>query len=103
MDQSLTSVTVLYDADYTVVFNKGNVEVCKDNKIIIEGLRDTETNLWLMPLESSNNNNNTKPTKKPFVIQLKHTANSGYQQKPASQLQAWHHATLGVPVVRTLI
>ena len=55
-----------------------------------------------MPLES-NNNNNTKPTKRPFVIQLKHTANSAYQQKSAAHIQAWHHVTLGVPVVTTLI
>ena len=45
MDQLLISVPVLCDADYTVVFNKGNVQVIKDNKIIIEGPRDMETNL----------------------------------------------------------
>ena len=79
MDRSLISVPVLCDADCTVVFNKGNVQVIKDNKIIIEGPRDTETSLWLMPLESNNNNNNnTKPIERPFVIQLKHTANIAY-------------------------
>ena len=62
-----------------------------------------ETNLWVMPLENNNNNDNTDTTKRPFVIQLKHTANSAYQQKSASQLQAWHHATLGALVVTTLI
>ena len=65
-----------------------------------------ETNLWLMPLESNNNNNNdnnTNPTKQPFVIQLKHTANSSYRQKLAAHLQAWHHAILEAPVVTTLI
>ena len=66
-----------------------------------------ETNLWLIPLESNNNNNNnnnnTKPIKQLFVIQLKHTANSMYQQNSASHLQAWHHATLGVLIVTTLI
>ena len=45
MDRSLISVPVLCDADCTVVFNKGNVQVIKDNKTIIEGARDTETNL----------------------------------------------------------
>ena len=60
-----------------------------------------ETNLWLMPLKS--NNNVMKPTKRSFFLQQKHTANSAYQQKSASQLQAWHHATLGAPVVTTLI
>ena len=62
------------------------------------------TNLWLTLLKNNNNNNNnTKPTKQPFLIQLKHTANGAYQQNPAAHLQAWHHVTLGVPVVTTLI
>ena len=103
MERSLISVPVLCDADCTVVFKKKNVQVIKDNKIIIEGPRDAETNLWLMPLESNNEHDTTKQTKRPFVIQLKHTANSAYQQKSASHLQAWHHATLGAPVVTTLI
>ena len=47
---------------------KGNVQVYKDNKIIIEIPRDTETNLWLMPLKNNNNNNNTKQNKQTFVI-----------------------------------
>ena len=63
-----------------------------------------EMNLWLMPLKHDNNNNNKKKsTKRSFVIQLKHTANSAYQQKSAAHLQAWHHATLGALVVNTLI
>ena len=87
MDQSLILVLVLCDADCTVVFNKGNVQVIKDNKIIIEGPRDMETNLWLMSLESNNNHNkNTKPPNQPFVIQLKYTANSAYQQNSAAHL-----------------
>ena len=47
--------------------------------------------------------NNTKPIKQLFVIQLKHTANSAYQQNSASHLQAWHHTILGALVVTTLI
>ena len=106
MDRSLISGPVLCTAYYTVVFNKSNVQVYKDNKIIIEGPRDKENNLWLMPLKSNDNNNNydnTKTIKRPFVIQLKHTANSAYQQKSALHLQAWHHTTLGSPVVKILI
>ena len=104
MERSLISVPVLCDANCTVVFNKEIVQVIKDNKVIIEGPRDTETNLWNMPLENNNNNDNaTEPIKRPFIIQLKHTANSVYQQKSASHLQAWHHATLGAPVVTKLI
>ena len=88
MNQSLISVPVLCNTDCTAVFNKDNVQVCKDNKIINEGPRDMETNMCLMPLKNNNNNNNTKQIKRPFVIQLKHTANSAYQQKSASHLQA---------------
>ena len=102
MDRSLISVPVLCDANCTVVFKKDIVQVIKDNEVIIEGPRDMETNLWNMPLENEEKEN-TDTTKRPFVIQLKHTANSAYQQKSASQLQAWHHATLGAPVVTTLI
>ena len=102
MDRSLILVPVLCDANCTVIFNKGNVQVIKDNKVIVEGPRDMETNLWLMSLENKENEN-TETTKRPFVIQLKHTANSAYQQKSVSHLQAWHHATLGAPVVTTLI
>ena len=100
MERSLISVPVLCDADCTVTFKKQNVQVIKNNKIIIEGPRDAETNLWLMPL---NKDDDAIPEKRPFMIQLKHTANSAYQQKSAAQLQAWHHATLGAPVVTTLI
>ena len=60
MDQTLISVPVLCDADCTAVFNKGNIQVFKDSKIIIEGPRDMETNLWLISLEHDNNNNNNK-------------------------------------------
>ena len=62
MDCTLILVLVLYDADCTVVFYKGIVQVYKDSKIIIEDPRDMETNLWLMTLKNINNNNNTKHT-----------------------------------------
>ena len=60
MDCTLISVLVLCDDDYTVAFNKGIIQVFKNNKIIIKGPRGMKTNLWLMPLERDNNNNNNK-------------------------------------------
>ena len=57
-----------------------------------------------MPLEyNKNKDTKLKQEKGLFVIQLKHTANSAYRQQSAAKLQAWHHATLGAPVVTTLI
>ena len=61
MNCTLISVPVLCDADCTVVFKKCIVQVYKENKIIIEGPRDTETNLRLMPLENNNSNFSTIP------------------------------------------
>ena len=43
MDRLLISVPVLCDTDCTAIFEKGKVQVLKDNKIIIEGPKDRET------------------------------------------------------------
>ena len=104
MDKTLISVPVLCDADCTIVFKKQNIQVFKDNKLMIEGPRDSDTNLCLMPLENdSNRDTNSKQANQSFVLQLKHTANSTYQQQSAATLQAWHYATLGALAVTTLI
>ena len=58
--------------------------------------------MWLIPLDSTNKKTNEQ-TKQSIVLQLQHTANSAYQQKSASHLQAFYHASLGAPVVTTLI
>ena len=64
MDQTLISVLVLCDTECTVIFKKDNVQVFKDNNIMIERPRDSETNLWLIPLEYNKNNNKNTNNKK---------------------------------------
>ena len=102
MDKSLVSVPVLCDAGCKIIFGEHNVQVVKSNKVIIEGDRDAITNLWLIPLESDNKEPDQSPQPRAAYIQLQHTANSAYHQKLAAHLQAFHHASLGAPVVTTL-
>ena len=102
MDKSLVLVPVLCDAGCQVLFGEHKVQVIKNNKVIIEGDRDAVTNLWLIPLENDNTQD-TKPTTRSAYIQLQYTSNSAYCQKSAAHLQAFHHASLGAPVVTTLI
>ena len=59
MDRTLVLVPLLCDVDYTVVFRKNDIQVFKGNRIIIEGSRDSEKKIWLMPLK--NNNKKDKP------------------------------------------
>ena len=105
MDRTFVSIPVLCDAECKVVFKKDITQVFKDNKIIIEGQRDSK--IWLTLLKynknKNKNNDNKKPSQQSFIIQIKYTANSVYQQKLAAHLQAWHHATLEAPVVTTSI
>ena len=48
IDKSLVSVPVLCDARCKAVFGEHNLQVIKDNKIKINGERNSTTNLWLM-------------------------------------------------------
>ena len=101
MDKSLVLVPVLWDAGCQVLFGEYKVQVIRNNKVIIEGDCDAVTNLWLILLE--NNNSYTDKQPQSAYIQIQHTSNSAYRQKSASHLQAFHHASLGAPVVTTLI
>ena len=103
MDKSLIPVPVLCDAGCGVVFKQQKAQVIKNNKVIIEGDRDAITNLWLIPLENDSNKPDTNPRSRSAYIQLQHVANSVYCQKLAAHLQAFHYASLGAPVVTTLI
>ena len=67
MDKSLVSVPVLCDAGCKVTFGEHNVQVTENNKVIIEGDRDAVTNLWLIPLE---NNNNQEEHTKPWLAYI---------------------------------
>ena len=102
-DKSLVLVPVLCDAGCKVIFGEHNLQVLKNNKVIIEGDQDAITNLWLIPLENDNKEPDKSPQPRLAYIQLQHTANSLYRQKSAAHLQAFHHASLGATVVTTLI
>ncbi len=89
MTRNLLSVPKLCDADCKCTFSKEKVEIIKENKTILQGPRDRTTNLWTVQIEH--------PQRVPEM------ANSAYQQRTKSELQAYLHACLCAPTTATLI
>ena len=102
MDKTLVLIPALCDVGCDVIFKGKTIQVIKNKKIIIEENRDALKNLRLIPLDSSNNKPGDQ-TKQSDILQLQYTADSVYQQKPVSHLQAFYYALLGAPLVTTLI
>ena len=67
-------------------------------------IRDPKPSLLLPLLNNNNSSWLEAPTPTQTMVQLQHTANSAYQQKLASHLQAYHHdVALGTPVLLKLL
>ena len=70
----------------------------------MNGIRDPKTNLGLLQSNTKNRNIQTNANVPiPTPVQLQHIANSEYQPKLTSYLQAYHHALLVASVVLTLL
>jgi hypothetical protein len=84
---TLISLSQLCDDDCIAVFNKYNVQIVKNDQIIITGKR-LDNGLWSIPI--------TPPAT--------HQANGILRlDKPKTELAQYFHATLGSPVPSTLI
>ena len=92
MTKGLLSVPVLCDGDMEVTFRKKDMDVKdKNNKVIIQGKRDTESPLWIIPIvrkEKQLTNNVHKG-------QSLHQANSAYHQHTLPKLTAYLHSCVG--------
>ena len=92
MTKALLSVPVLCDGDMEVTFRKNNMEVKdKNNNVLIQGKRDTESPLWIIPIvpEEKQLANNIKNS------QSLHQANSAYHQNTLPKLTAYLHSCVG--------
>jgi hypothetical protein len=100
MQQPLPSIPLLADDGCKINLTKDNIVVTKDNKVILKGIRDKVSTIWMIPI---------KHHKKvqllaqdlpavPFV----HAANSVYHQPTIAKLMAFLNATLGSLPVKTL-
>ena len=83
---TLISLAQLCDDDCVAIFNKYDVKILKNNKIIITGTR-MANGLWSLPI--------TPPP---------HQANGILRtDRPRQELAEYHHATMGSPVSSTLL
>jgi hypothetical protein len=83
---TLISLAQLCDDDCTALFTKYNVDIIKDDKVIITGCR-MDNGLWSIPIAPSSHQANG-------ILRL---------DKTKHDLACYHHATLGSPVTSTLL
>jgi hypothetical protein len=95
MREALLSVGTLCDHGYEARFTAHDVKIYDNNKVIINGSRDTKTRLWRIPLT---NNSVLAP-----AHEVHHFASSAYHQPNQETLVRFLHASAGSPVPSTWI
>ena len=98
---TLISLANLCDDDCIALFTKYDVTIHKNNQVIINGKR-LSNGLWSLPIQPSPplQPNGTLPIQPSTPLQ----ANGILRlDQPKSELAAFHHATLGSPVLSTLL
>ena len=100
MKQPLLSIPQLADDGCKINLTKDNIVVTKDNKIILKGIRDKISTLWMIPIKH-NKRVNLLAQSLPSVPTV-HAVNSAYHQPTIAKLMAYLHATIGSLPVKTL-
>jgi hypothetical protein len=100
MEQPLLSTPLLADDGCKINLTKDNIVVTKDNKIILKGIRDKVSTLWMIPIKH-HKKVKLLAQELPSVL-LVHAANSAYHQPTIAKLMAYLNATIGSLPVKTL-
>jgi hypothetical protein len=100
MKQPLLSILLLADDGCKINLTKDNIVVTKNEKIILKGIRDKISTLWMIPIKH-HKKVNLLAQKLPSVP-LVHAANSAYHQPTIAKLMAFLNATIGSLPVKTL-
>ena len=100
MDTPLLSMPALADDGCKIALTKDNVVVTKNDKIVLKGIRDKISTLWMMPVKHYKKVNLLKDhlPSTPTI----HAANSACHQPTIAKLMAYHNATIGSLPVKTL-
>jgi hypothetical protein len=101
MKQPLPSISLLADDGCKINLAKDNIVVTKDNKILLKGIRDKASTLWMIPIKHHKQVQllaQDLPS-----VPLVHAANSAYHQPTIAELMAFLNATLGsLPIKNTV-
>ena len=100
MDTPLLSIPVLADDGCAINLTKDNIVVTKDNKIILKGIRDKISTLWMIPIKH-HKRVNLLAQQLPSVPMV-HAVNSAYHQPTIAKLMTYLNATIGSLPVKTL-
>jgi hypothetical protein len=90
MEQPLLSVLLLADDGCKINLTKDNIVVTKNDKIILKGIRDKISTLWMIPIKH-NKKVNLLAQALPSVPMV-HVANSAYHQPTIAKLMAYLNA-----------
>jgi hypothetical protein len=83
---SLISVGQLCDSGCDVIFNQNKVEVNKDEKSVMSGVRDQKSRLWRVALQETQKSN------------YKNACNHAHETSNSKELINYLHATAFSPV-----
>jgi hypothetical protein len=100
MEQPLLSIPLLADDGCKINLTKDNIVVTKNDKIILKGIRDKISTLWMIPIKH-NKRVHLLAQSLPSVPTV-HAANSAYHQPTIAKLMAYLNATIGSLPVKTL-
>jgi hypothetical protein len=100
MEQPLLSIPLLADDGCKINLTKDNIVVTKNDKIILKGIRDTVSTLWMIPIKHNKRVNLLAQSLPP--VPATHAANSAYHQPTIAKLMAYLNATIGSLPVKTL-
>jgi hypothetical protein len=100
MEQPLLSIPLLADDGCKINSTKDNIVVTKNDTVILKGIRDKISTLWMIPI---------KHYKKMSLLAQQlpsvpstHAANSAYHQPTIAKLMTYFNATIGSLPVKTL-
>ena len=84
---ALISIAQFCDHGCTAVFTATSVRIFLDSKILIQGSRQSTTNLWTIDLQQQT----TPPASKTETLNVGHAANSVYEMETKSDLVTYLH------------
>jgi hypothetical protein len=93
MKQPLLLIPLLADDGCKINLTKDNIVVTKNDKIILKGIRDKRSTLWMIPIKH-HKKVNLLAQQLPLVPMV-HAVNSAYHQPTIAKLMAYLNATIG--------
>jgi hypothetical protein len=100
MEQPLLSIPLLADDGCKINLTKDNIVVTKNDKIILKGIRDKASTLWMIPIK---HHKKVKLLAQELPsVPLVHVTNSAYHQPTIAKPMAYLSATIGSLPVKTL-